>query len=201
MPRTTKKRVKVSNKTAEVVVGMPSSGKAARTWLLIADGSQADAYFVEPVTLRLRPMPGAQFRQNDLPGRLVKVANRAHHRLDLRKSPHQLTEDTFLHFVAIQMIAKASKSMPDDLMIAAPPKAMAVLRKILKPAFRERISLEITHEWNRLPKQDVTGRLLEILTGRDADAAARSRNRAPGAVRTAVLAQLTEIKAARARRR
>jgi len=165
MSRSATKRVKVTAKAAEVVTVRRGRQKPLRIWLLIADGKAAQIYDVEPVTFRLSPMPGSRFSLDKLPGRLIKVGNRSHHALDLHKSPHQMTEDVFVRSVADRMIVAAKKKAPDDVFIAAPPKAMAILRKALKGALGDKVSLQITHEWGHLAKEDVTGRLIEMLNG------------------------------------
>lgn len=163
MAHTAKKRQHATKRAEEVVVGKRKTHEFPPTWLLVADGKAAQIYTVEPITFQLSPVPAGRFTHRDLPGKMEKMRTRAHGAVNLRQSPHAATEDVFVRMVAMSLERMAGRTGPVDLLIAAPPKAMAVVRKTLKKATRDRIALEVTHEWAHLLPLDMTRRLIKAL--------------------------------------
>lgn len=171
----TAKSAKRQTRTArakEVVEGVGRKHEFPLTWLLVADGAEAQVYAVEPVTFRLTPLKQGRFRHRDVasrnlvsdrPGRTFNSRGKIHHALEPRVSPHQAAEDLFLKTVGktIGPLMRAAKV--GDLLIAAPPKAMAVLRKSMIKTVQDKIALEITHEWTKLAPLEMTKRLIKAM--------------------------------------
>lgn len=167
MAKSSKKRTHTTARTPEVIVGSRRTGQYPLTWLLVADGDEAFVYGVAPRTYRLTEIEGGKFSHDDLPGSVVKMHNRPHHKLDLRTNPHQETENTFLKHVANALDGMVREAGVEDLMVVAPPRAMAALRKELSRKLRKMVALEVTHEWINLPTYVMTRRLTQYLTGRE----------------------------------
>jgi protein required for attachment to host cells len=156
----------------DVVEGVGRKHEFPLTWLLVADGAEAQIYAVEPVTFSLTPLRQGRFTHrgvasrnlvSDRPGRSFNSRGAVRHALEPRTSPHQAAEDKFLKTVgqALGPLMRAAKV--GDLLIAAPPKAMAVLRKAMTKPVQDKIALEITREWTKLAPLEMTQRLIKAL--------------------------------------
>ncbi|MBG1232112.1 host attachment protein [Aestuariivirga litoralis] len=75
------------------------------------------------------------------------------HAIEPRVSPHEAEETKFLHDVIAQIVKEAVGY--DQLIIIAPPRALAVLRERLPRAERERVVLELNKDVLRMPEGDV----------------------------------------------
>ncbi|MCB2106095.1 MAG: host attachment protein [Rhodobacteraceae bacterium] len=169
-PRSKHRQTKTA-RAAEIVEGRKSKDHDFPvTWLLVADGAQAQIYKVEPITFRLVPLPNGRFKQSGKhkgtkagAGRSFNSANAARHAMEPHTDPHQGAEDRFLHDVAKALNEMARGKAVEDIMIAAPPKAMAVLRKVMNKAVQKKIAYEVTREWTKVPPPDMTRRLIRAL--------------------------------------
>ncbi|MDX2221104.1 MAG: host attachment protein [Rhodospirillaceae bacterium] len=171
----TAKSAKRQTRTArakDVVEGVGRRHQFPLTWLLVADGAEAQIYAVEPVTFALTPLKQGRFKHRDIasrnlvsdrPGRSFNSRGSVRHALEPRVSPHQAAEDRFLKTVGQSLGPLMRAAKVGDLLIAAPPKAMAVLRKAMSKPVRDKIALEVTREWTKLAPLEITKRLIKAL--------------------------------------
>jgi protein required for attachment to host cells len=150
----------------------PAPNEKITTCLLVADGAVAQLYDVAPRTCRLSPVPKGKFKHASLPGRLLVSDRPGHssyaggqrrHALEPRSEPHARAEAQFLKKVAAAVNAWARTGRFDRLVVAAPPKAMHVLREAFNAASKKKTVVEITHEWTRLGVRDMADRLKAAL--------------------------------------
>jgi protein required for attachment to host cells len=118
---------------------MPQKSKT--TWLLVADGVTAQIYVVTFVPLHLETLEGGHF----------KGKHAGSHRSD----SHQPGEDHFAAGVAEYINEAVRQKAFGKLVIAAPPRTLAALRKGLNDEAQGVISLEIPAEWTKLPALDL----------------------------------------------
>ena len=122
---------------------MPQKSKT--TWLLVADGAEAQVYIITFVPLHLQKLEGEHFKRK-----------RGHvHDLESGRPGHQRQEDHFTAQVAERINAAARRNEFGKLVIAAPPRALAELRKDLSPEVHGLVALEVSAEWTKLLTHDL----------------------------------------------
>jgi protein required for attachment to host cells len=120
------------------------------TWLLVADGRRARV-LIEPrrgATLQapkewaLEIGPDETYEAQDRPARSFDRVGNGRHAMDKGRSLHEQEEEKFLKRVA-ERIADAEKhGQFRHLAIAAPPRALGILRAQLPPAVQARVRAE-----------------------------------------------------------
>jgi protein required for attachment to host cells len=96
---------------------------------------------------RAQENPPTHEQGTDVPGRTNDAMGRrsAMETTDF----HQMAEDRFIAGVADELSADLARGEFSDIVIAAPPSALAVLRRKIKPALRSAIVLEIDKDLTR----------------------------------------------------
>lgn len=162
-----------AHKRSSTLPSMPDT--KVRTWLLVADGAGAAFYNVAAVTARVTAIPDMSFGQkskpsrammSDRPGRTKYSAGQRRSAMEPRTDPHVQAETEFLKRVAVEVNAGVRKKLFDQLIIAAPPRAMAELRTTLNKTSRAKVALEITHEWNHFGVRELSTRVKAALAPR-----------------------------------
>lgn len=105
-------------------------------WIAIVDGEHAR--FVQPDqenalrTVRSLDSASAHLRSRDIgtdrPGRSFESAGSARHGVGERQDPHEMEKDRFVRLVADELNEAAAYSDFDELVLAAPPRALHELR-------------------------------------------------------------------------
>ena len=148
--------------------------KQQTTWIVIADGSRARIFSHrggEPGLAAVRELDDPQARQparnlvSSGPGRSQESANAAHHSIEPKHDPHQEAEYAFLRRLAGSIAADAAGTSFNRLVIAAPPRAMGVLRRELAPAARAKLVAEITKDLTKTPIAELPAHLADVLRG------------------------------------
>ena len=146
--------------------------KAKTTWILVADGSRArilshrtgERHFAQ---VRDFDAPDARKHArdltSDLPGRSLESANAAHHAMEPRSDPHEQAEHAFLAGLAAEFGRAALSAAVDRVVVAAPPRAMAVLRKELDPRLRGKIAAELTKDLTKTPIAELPEHFADLL--------------------------------------
>jgi protein required for attachment to host cells len=126
--------------------------KAARTWIVIADG--ANARVLESVGRggTFKPVVGLSFDSHapasrdivsERPGRTYNSTGRLRHAIEPRVDAHERHEAEFLKSVADRLDAALRQKTYDDLILIAPPRALGILRKQLSSQARRRLRGEL----------------------------------------------------------
>lgn len=148
--------------------------KQRTTWIVIADGSRARILSHrtgEPglATVHNFDDPEARKRSRELvssgPGREQESANAAHHAIEPKHDPHREAERVFLRRLAGNVDAEAAGNAFDRLVIAAPPRAMGMLRQELSDAVRGKLLAEVTKDLTKTPIADLPPHFTDILRG------------------------------------
>ena len=136
---------------------------SSKTWVLACDGSKAllfqnvgDAKAIELKTVEVfvEPHPPARELGTDRPGRVYESMGGS--RSSARETDrHQQAEDRFLHETAGKIDALVRAGTITSLVLAAPPRAMGVLRTQISPATKEVILAEITKDMVKLPTAEI----------------------------------------------
>ena len=148
--------------------------KPLTTWIVVADGSRARIFSYrsdEPKLAIVREFddPRARKPSRDLvssgPGHNQESANAAHHAIEPKHDPHAQAERAFLRKVAESIEAAASSKAFDRLAIAAPPRALGVLRQVLAPAIRGKLVAEVAKDLTKTPIAELPAHLADVLRG------------------------------------
>lgn len=144
------------------------------TWVVIADGQQAQIYrlaaaghALEPVADGALASASAQLRPRELgtdrPGRGISSAGATPHTFEPRVDVHRLEQDRFAQSVAERLNAAAAKDSFDRLIIAAAPKTLGALRAGLDGAASKRVTGELSKDLMKIPAHDLLGHLADVL--------------------------------------
>ena len=104
------------------------------------------------------PAPASKDLVTDRPGHGQNSNGTGHHAIEPRVSPHQMEEAKFLRDVIGEISRESEKY--DQLIIIAPPKALAILRARMPRDQRELVVLELNKDALNMTEQDVA-RLVE----------------------------------------
>jgi protein required for attachment to host cells len=148
--------------------------KQRTTWIVIADGSRARILRHRSgeaglAVVRELDDPEARKRSQDLvssgPGHSQESANAARHAIQPKHDPHLEAELAFLRAVAGGVSSAAEVNAFDRLVIAAPPRAMGVLRQELAPAIGRKLVAEITKDLTKTPLHELPTHFADVLRG------------------------------------
>lgn len=108
---------------------------------------------VQQVKVMDHPAPASRDLVTDRPGHAQASNGTGRHAIEPRVDPHQMKEKQFLSSV-ISEISKESKSY-DQLIIIAPSRALALLRKNMPRDQKERIVLQLNKDVLKMPAEQV----------------------------------------------
>lgn len=142
----------------------------SKTWVLVCDGSKAllfqnigdaQAINLKMVETFVEPHAPARELGTDRPGRAHESMGDS--RSSMQESDlHQQAEDRFLRDVAAKIDAMVRSATIAALVIAAPPKALGVLRTSVSHATKAVIKREIAKDMVKLPTTEIQ-RHLEVM--------------------------------------
>lgn len=134
--------------------------KHHKQWLLVADGKQARAYHydgrqhlprAEPDFALAHDDPPSRDIRTDKPGRMQPSAGTGTATFAPRTDAHDMAETQFLDQVVTRLAAAIAAGQCDQVILAAPPRALGHLRKVLPDAARKAVSHEIDKDLTKLP--------------------------------------------------
>jgi protein required for attachment to host cells len=134
--------------------------KHHKQWLLVADGKRAQAYHYDGPHTRPRPDPAFAFAHDDppsreilsdKPGRMQPSVGNAATTFSPRNDAHEMAEAHFLDRVVEELVAAIAAGHCDRLILAAPPKALGHLRKVLPAAVQKTVIREIDKDLSNIP--------------------------------------------------
>lgn len=147
--------------------------KHHKQWLLVADGKQAQAYHYEGPHSLPRADPAFAFAHDDprsreiltdKPGRMQPGAGTHATAFSPRTDAHDLAETRFLDHVVEQLAAAVEAGQCDRVILAAPPKALGHLRKVLPAAVQKTVIREIDKDLTNIPVEKLGKLIAEYLT-------------------------------------
>lgn len=119
-------------------------------WFLVADGRRArvlieqrrGATLVEPADWAMEIGPGELYEPQDRPPRVHDRQGPARHGMD-KRDLHEAEEENFLKRVATRLGEAEKQGAFDHLVIAAPPRALGLLRGLLPHPVQQRLRADL----------------------------------------------------------
>lgn len=147
---------------------MLESGSA---WFLVADGRRARVWLEERRGAALRELEdwamaiGAEdlYEPQDRPPRSHDSVGAGRHAMDKGASLHEREEENFLRRLADRLSQAEQQKAFDHLVIAAPPRALGLLRELLSSSVKERIRAEAAKDLLDEDAPKLRERLRELL--------------------------------------
>jgi protein required for attachment to host cells len=121
--------------------------ETGRLWFLVADGRRArilveerrGATLAESQELRFEIGPDELYEPQDRPPRAHESVGAARHAMDGGRNLHEAEEEKFLRRIATALIEAHAAGHFEHLAIAAPPRALGLLRAALPDAVKARV--------------------------------------------------------------
>jgi len=134
--------------------------KAARTWVLIADGRRARVFecrgkgaaltVVEGTTLDTELLPSRELG-TDRPGRSFDSVGCTRHAMESQSDPHREHKRQFAHRVADLVHERLAAKSFDKLVVVAPAATMGDLRAALSPQVKAAVAAELVADLTTTP--------------------------------------------------
>ncbi|MGL5117151.1 MAG: host attachment protein [Beijerinckiaceae bacterium] len=149
--------------------------KAPKTWVLVADAGAAIVYANTGETdahhARLTPVPAGNFKRDDRRRHFgsppdTGIANArgdAHHGVGSHEKRERLAETQFLEEVLAWLDQPAQLACFENLIIAAPPRALGELRAGMSSALQCKLSHEIHADLTKSPIKEIESHVLSHL--------------------------------------
>jgi protein required for attachment to host cells len=140
-------------------------------WMLVADGRRArvlveprrGACLEEPADWAMEIGPDELYDPQDRPPRSFNSVGGARHAMDKGRSLHEQEEEKFLKRVADRLGEAERHNQFDHLVIAAPPRALGLLRNFLTQGAKARVVADISKDLLDEPAPKLRERLTEVL--------------------------------------
>ena len=147
--------------------------KAARTWILIADGARARILFNAGPGKGLDALPGGVVHGDhasthvivsDRTGRTVSSTRPARAAIEAHSDPHRELKRNVAHRLADARAEGVDNRAYDRLIIVAAPSALALgaLRPALCPDVRAKVTAEVAKDLTKTPDAAVARHLKEV---------------------------------------
>ncbi len=143
--------------------------KTKVVWLAAVDGAHARFFTIENAgaALRLTSRGGLQGTRahtgdlvSDHAGRVRESMGTTRHAMEPRTDAKVHAEEVFAVTTARELEALGRSGAFDTLILAAAPRQLGHLRKMLDPEFREHyVMLEIAGDWTNLPPPELASNL------------------------------------------
>lgn len=140
-------------------------------WMLVADGRRArilveqrrGANLEEPADWSMEIGPDDLYDPQDRPPRSFDRVGAGRHAMDKGRSLHEHEEEKFLKRVADRVGEAERHNQFDHLVIAAPPRALGILRGMLPEGVKARIRADLSKDLLGEPLPKLRARLSELL--------------------------------------
>jgi protein required for attachment to host cells len=142
-------------------------------WLLVADGRRARVLIeakrgdalTEPSDWSMVIGPEDEIEPQDRPPRSFDRIGDGRHAMDGDRVPHEEAESRFLHRLAARIGTAEKQRAFDHLVIAAPPRALGLLRQHLPTAAMARVRAEVSKDLVDETPASLRDRLHELIRG------------------------------------
>jgi protein required for attachment to host cells len=141
-----------------------------KTWIVVADGSQARFLEYHQRTGLLKPVDGMTFQHSRTPShelgtdrqpRVFESVGSARHGVEPRIDLHDQQELQFLQSIAETLAVCEKEERFEKLILIAPATALGQLRKTLSPAMKKKITGEMSHDYCNQTNDYVLKRVIE----------------------------------------
>lgn len=140
-------------------------------WILVADGRRArvlveqrrGANLEEPSDWAMEISEEDLYDPQDRAPRSFDRAGAGRHAMDGGRSLHEAEEEKFLKRVATRVGEAEKQNQFDHLVIAAPPRALGLLRNMLPPGAKSRIRADLSKDLLSESAPQLRDRINELL--------------------------------------
>lgn len=138
--------------------------KASRTWIVVADGAKARVLEGPGHGGAFKPVddlsfashaPASRDIDSERPGRTFNSTGKLRHAIEPRVDAHERREAEFLKSVADRLEQALRRKAYDDLVLAAPPRALGILRKQLSSEVQRRLRGELDRDLIKQPDAEI----------------------------------------------
>lgn len=144
----------------------------SRTWVVIADGGQAEVVEYHSSDGTLERVPDGYFMQPNLPSRELvtdergrgfagKGISEARGAMERPTDPHEYEEFRFVSGISDFLDDHVNDY--DQLVIAAAPKALGTLRKKISGNVQKKVCAELNKDFTNIPLHQIQGQLGEVI--------------------------------------
>jgi len=140
-------------------------------WFLIADGRRARLLVEEQRGVALHQLWAMEIAETDLydpqdrPPRTHDRVGEGRHAMDKGRSLHEQEEQNFLKRLAERIGAAEKQNQFEHLALAAPPRALGLLRELIPAKARDRIRAETPKDLLDETLPQLRDRLTDLLRG------------------------------------
>lgn len=147
--------------------------KSKKTWLLVADGQRARVYRYFGPGRPAEAEGGLSFERAGAPSRAIRTDKAGRMQpgrgtgggdFAPRANAHEQEEERFLDMVAAEVGGAIDAGGCDEIIIAAPPRALGHLRRVLPPMTLKRIRAEIDKDFTKTEAAKLAPLIADNLT-------------------------------------
>lgn len=144
----------------------------ADAWVLVADAARARIFSVDSPLAKLQPVeqlvsPDARLHDRDInadrPGRAFDSFGEGRHAMGTNTNPKEQDAIRFAREVADHLEQGRVGNRFDRLVVVAEPHFLGLLRKAIKPALEQMVTLEINKDLSKATDQEIREHLPERL--------------------------------------
>ncbi|WP_374368998.1 host attachment protein [Dongia sp.] len=148
--------------------------KPKTIWLLVADGQRAQIYRYFGATRQAEAEADLAFARDGAPSRAIRTdkagrmqpsAGSGGAAFSPRADAHDQEEERFLDKVATSVNAAIDAGRCDEIILAAPPRALGHLRRVIPPMMLKRIKAEIDKDFTKTEIAKLGALVAEHLQG------------------------------------
>ena len=143
-----------------------------RTWVVIADGGQAEVMEYRGANENLTQVPNGSFEQPNLPTREIMSDDRG--RGQTRKGASNVRSAMEWHtdahdYEEFRFVSQVSEFLDehvrdyDQLVLAAAPKALGTMRKKLSNNVKAKVTAELDKDFTNIPLHQIQNKLIDVV--------------------------------------
>ena len=146
--------------------------KRYKTWVVVADGAKARILLNEGPgkgLIEIHSLEEAEARKptrdqgTDRPGRERSIGSNSRHAFEPPADWHEQAKTQFVHELAERINRAEGNHAFDRIVLAAPPKMLAVLRDRIAPQVRDRVLHEYAKDLTNIPTHELPGYFGDVL--------------------------------------
>lgn len=146
--------------------------KAAKTWVVIADGARARLVSAEGHGEMLRVVEQREFSadhrpnrelQDDKPSRVYESQGETRHGVEPKTDPHRELKRDFARIIAEALEDSLHLKHFDRLVVVAPPVTLGDLRTALSEAVKASVIAEVAMDLTKIPNSEVARHIEDLI--------------------------------------
>jgi protein required for attachment to host cells len=146
--------------------------KAAKTWIVIADGARARLVSAEGHGEMLHVVEQREFSsdhrpnrelQRDRPARVYESHGETRHGVEPKTDPHRELKRDFAQVIAEALDDSLALKHFDRLIVVAPPVTLGDLRRALSEAVKASVIAEVAMDLTKTPNSEVPRHIEDII--------------------------------------